>query len=81
MRRSLKALTHLWSDGFSRDSGLKRARGEGGRGRKACSVSAIGQEGRRTDRKSTSCGGGAASPKAQVVFHKLQVSTGRAGGR
>lgn len=27
MRRSLEALTHLWSDGFSRDSGLKRAKG------------------------------------------------------
>lgn len=30
MRRSLEALTHLCSDGFSRDSGLKTAKGGGG---------------------------------------------------
>lgn len=44
MRRSLEALTHLWSDGFSRDSGLKRARGKGGWGEEE------GEEGMQCER-------------------------------
>lgn len=47
---SVKAFaeTHLWSDGFSRDSGLK---GAGGRESTACSVSARGQKERRREGK------------------------------